>query len=216
MFAYVETGVNRATIGGVAAWSFDLAHWGVAGQGRTEAAAVAELERLTGQPVDDVVERIDGDERAFDRDRMPATAAERAITMAILAAARSETLALFDAATDEQLDREDPHRHPNNSARGQTPRQVFQHIADTESRDYLPALGLARREPTEDLRTELAASAVHVRAELLALPDHPLSNISGGEEWTTVKLLRRLAWHERGQLVTIRQLLQGARPSAGR
>lgn len=28
-----------------------------------------------------------------------------------------------------------------------------------------------------------------------------------GEVWTSVKVLRRLAWHERGELVAIRELL---------
>jgi hypothetical protein len=32
---------------------------------------------------------------------------------------------------------------------------------------------------------------------------------SDGEVWTTVKLLRRLAWHERGELEAIKSLLAG-------
>ena len=34
---------------------------------------------------------------------------------------------------------------------------------------------------------------------------------SDGEVWTTIKLLRRLAWHERGELVVMRRLAERAR-----
>ena len=79
------------------------------------------------------------------------------------------------------------------------------HLADTESRYYLPSLGLPSRPRLPDLPDELAASAAHVRRTLLAAPPD-LIRTDAGETLTTTKLLRRLAWHEPAELVTMRAL----------
>ncbi|MDQ2847555.1 MAG: hypothetical protein M3Y77_14675 [Actinomycetota bacterium] len=39
------------------------------------------------------------------------------------------------------------------------------------------------------------------------LPTEPLVVREAGQVWSSVKLLRRLAWHERGELVVLRRLL---------
>lgn len=49
-----------------------------------------------------------------------------------------------------------------------------------------------------------------MRATLRDLPAD-LVNHHNGTEWTTVKVLRRLAWHELGELVVLRRLLARAR-----
>jgi uncharacterized damage-inducible protein DinB len=188
---------------------------GTCGQGLQETAAVAALAdaaaraRGTAQHVV-VVERIHGDEQAFGRDHQPATAGERAQTLAILSAARQQTLALISACPDAVLDWDDPQRVLPPWASWRTLRQMAWHVADTESRYYLPALGLPARAREGDLLEELQRSAEHVRT---AVSNVALARVrrSEGEVWTTTKLLRRLAWHERGELVVMQRLAEQAR-----
>lgn len=91
-----------------------------------------------------------------------------------------------------------------------TLRQMAWHLADTESRYYLPALGLPSRPREGELLRELRRSATHVQTAVTDVaPD--LVRRSGGEVWTTTKLLRRLAWHERGELVVMQRLAERAR-----
>jgi hypothetical protein len=95
-------------------------------------------------------------------------------------------------------------------ARWRTARQLAWHIADTESRYYLTGLGVPARARAADLTSELRESHSHVRAALRTLPpDRTIQH--NGAEWTTVKVLRRLAWHEIGELVVLRRLLAMAR-----
>jgi len=209
---YVETGVGAYREGATVAWTFDLPYWGVAGQGPDEAAALAALEVATGHPASEfeVVERVHGDEQAFDRDRQPATERELAATLCLLEAAREETIRLVSRASDAELDWEDPARRLPAWARWRTARQLAWHLADTESRYYLTGLGVPPSPRRDDLVAELRASHVHVRAVLETLPPDRVHH-RDGEVWTTVKLLRRLAWHEPGELVVLRRLLARAR-----
>lgn len=199
--AYVEIGVALATDSGVAAWSYAPELWGRCGQGPDEAAALA---ALTDRPTV-VVERVVGDERAFSADLRPATPAQRDATLQILARARAETIGLIAAAPDHVLDRDDPERVLPAFASWRTLRQMAWHLADTESRYYLPSVGLPSRPRVPDLLDELAASAHHVRSTLVAAPPD-LTRTASGETWTTTKLLRRLAWHEPAELVTMHAL----------
>jgi hypothetical protein len=213
--AYLEIGVGAHVDNAVVAWAFDLDLWGTCGQGLHEAAAAAALEhaaaraRGAAQQVA-VVERIHGDEQAFQRDHQPATTGERAQTLAILRAARQQTLALISACPDPVLDWDDPQRVLPPWASWRTLRQLAWHVADTESRYYLPRLGLAGRPRQADLLGELQRSAAHVQAAVSSVAPALLRR-SDGEVWTTTKLLRRLAWHERGELVVMRQLAERAR-----
>lgn len=96
------------------------------------------------------------------------------------------------------------------------------HIAITETRYYLARLGVESPEPFRSLRRPLPApptaellgalerSAGHVRRTLPTLP-RDLFREADGEQWTTTKVLRRLAWHERSELDVVRTLLTGAR-----
>lgn len=78
MPVYVENGTGMADTLESAAWVFNLDWWGRCGRGGSEAAALGDLRRfirLSG-PVEIVVsERIDGDEGAFARDRVPCSGA---------------------------------------------------------------------------------------------------------------------------------------------
>jgi hypothetical protein len=135
---------------------------------------------------------------------------ERAQTLAILRAARLRTLALVGACPDAVLDWDDPQRVLPPWAWWRTLRQLAWHVADTESRYYLPRLGLPGRPREADLLQELRRSAAHVH-EAVSSVAPALLRCSDGEVWATTKLLRRLAWHERGELVVMRELAQRAR-----
>jgi hypothetical protein len=187
---------------------------GTCGQGLQEAAALQALAQAAGHARGaaqqlTVVERIEGDEQAFHRDHQPATASERTRTLEILSAARERTLALIAACSDAVLDWDDPERVLPAWATWRTLRQMAWHLADTESRYYLPALGLPARARAGDLLEELQRSAEHVRTTVASMAPS-LVRRSGGEVWTTTKLLRRLAWHERGELVVMRRLAEQA------
>lgn len=208
--AYVESGVGMASDNTSVAWTFDIDAWGRCGQGLDEASALTDLAReLNDAGVDAihirVAERVHGDERAFDRDRRPAVEAERAATLAILASARTGTLALLDACPDVLLDVDNPARVLPSFARWRTLRAMFWHIADTDCRYYLPGLGLKSRPRAADLATELAECAAHVGRVVDTMP-LDLAAGFGDEQWTSTKVLRRLAWHERGELRAMRDL----------
>jgi uncharacterized damage-inducible protein DinB len=213
--AYVEVGVGAHLDNAVVAWAFDLDLWGTCGQGLHETAAVAALEhaatraRHSAQHVV-VVERIHGDEQAFQRDHQPATPSERAQTLSVLKAARQQTLALISACPDAVLDWDDLQRVLPPWATWRTLRQMAWHVADTESRYYLPRLGLAGRPREAELLVELRHSAAHVQAAVQSVAPALLRR-SDSEVWTTTKLLRRLAWHERGEIVVMRRLAERAR-----
>ncbi len=71
--AFIEIDVGMAYDSGTAAWVFDLDLWGRCGQGTNERRALDDLNRKLGDDIDlEVVERIWGDEQAFQRDRVRA------------------------------------------------------------------------------------------------------------------------------------------------
>jgi hypothetical protein len=208
--AYVEADARMAADHATVAWAFDLDLWGRCGQGTDEESALAALATEVGGGVRlDVVERVTGDERAFPRDERPATGDERTATLAILADVRRDTLALVTGSPPEVLDFDDPQRSLPAWATWRTLRQMAWHVVNTESRYYLPRLGLPYREAEPDLVAELHASADHVRHAVATMPAD-LVNHHGGETWTTTKVLRRLAWHERSELVTMHHLARRA------
>lgn len=207
---YVERGVGMAFDAGVAAWVFDLDLWGVCGQGEDESSALTALAGAVGRRLGSgvelvVVERITGNELAFSRDRRPATGAQRLATLDALAEARTRTVALVDAAPAAVLDWDDPQRVLPAYANWRTLRQLAWHVADTESRYYLPRLGLEYRYPADDLRAELDASFAQVRRVVAAMPAGAVRE-ERGQVWTSVKVLRRLAWHEPGELAVMADL----------
>lgn len=227
---YVESVVGTVRSGRSAAWAYDLDLWGCRGQGPNVQGAIDDLVRQCAEPLRPVVtERIEGDERAFRRDFQPCTEAERRTTLHILARARPATLELVRSLSDAALDWDDPERELPDWARWRTIRQLAWHIVNTESRYYLPECGLGYRAPATDgtfapdgtfqplhedtpkevLEAELDQSYDHVRNTVETIPaDVVCADHSG--TWTTVKMLRRLAWHERGELVVMERLARKA------
>lgn len=204
---FVESGVSMAYDVGTAAWVFDDDLWGTCGQGTDEGAAVRDLQRILGRRTTLVVaERVAGDEQAFERDRLPCTRRERTRTRQILLDTRRRTTDLLRSCSPAELDSEDHNRSLPSFAGWRTLRQMGWHIADTESRYYLPSAGLPAKPREPNLLDELVVSAEHVREQLLAMPDDLLAE-TYDEVWTSVKLLRRLAWHERGELAVMRRML---------
>ena len=215
MQVYLDIGAGMAEDGWDAAWTFDLGAWGACGQGPDRSAALADLARRCDvdtsrlEVVESVTRPRTGDETAFARDLVPASDAERAATLDALARARSRTLELVRAASDAALDRRDPDRRLPEYASWYTPRQLAWHVADTESRYYLPVLGLPTRPRAQDLVTELEESAAHVRQAVVTMaPDLRTDDPRHGA-WTSTKVLRRLAWHEAGELAVLERLLAG-------
>lgn len=207
---FVEADVGMAGDHTTAAWAFDLDLWGCCGQGDDEQRALVELAAGIGGEVQlSVAERVTGDEQAFARDRQSATGEEREVTAEILAAARLQTLALLTTCPAQVLDYDEPTRILPAWARWRTLRQMAWHIADTESRYYLPSLGIAARSALPDLNAELAASGLHVR-RVVASMAAGLVRQHNGQIWTTTKVLRRLAWHERSELITMHWLADRA------
>lgn len=213
VLTYVEADVGMALDHTTVAWVFDLDLWGRCGQGVDEPTALAALAAEINEPIrPEVVERITGDEQAFRRDEQPATDAERATTVAIHAAVRRETIGLLAGCSPEVLDFDDPARVLPTFAKWRTLRQMAWHLADTESRYYLPGVGLPARKREADLMAELTGSARHVQEAVWSVPADLICR-ADGEIWTTTKLLRRLAWHERSELTTMRRLATRARQS---
>ncbi|MCW5952282.1 MAG: hypothetical protein KIT69_08500 [Propionibacteriaceae bacterium] len=206
---YLESGINMGSTGGAAAWAFDEEHWGVCVQGPTVEEAVANWTRRFGPAA--VAELIHGDEQAFARDHRAADDDESALTMAILKEQRGRAIGLLDRLDDVTLDHDDPERVMPSWARWQTIRQTLWHLCDTESRYYLPRTGLPARARAGDLRSELLQSHRHIVAVLSTMPPD-LVHREDGEVWTSTKLLRRLAWHERGELDAVDALLARWRP----
>jgi hypothetical protein len=222
----LEFGVGAHVDDAAVAWVYDHRWWGLCGQGTDERSAIADLagraadayrgflarHHLAAPTLDalEVVERVHGDERSFERDRQPATDRELERTLTILDAARADLSALLAACSETELDWDDPERRLPAWARWRTLRQMAWHIADTESRYYLAALDIDPPERADDLDVELRRSHRHVMMTLPTLPrDRRVER--GDEQWTTRKLLRRLAWHEPAELEAMRQLRERAR-----
>jgi hypothetical protein len=215
VLAYVEVNVGMAFDHWCAAWTFDSDLWGYCGQGPDEAAAIIDLRRQISAGIGTDVELVvaerltaatTGDELAFARDELSCTKAERDATLTVLAEVRPQTIALIRSSSDDMLDWDDPDRDLPSYASWRTIRQLAWHIVNTESRYYLPCTGLEYREATGDLLTELEGSAAHVRSVVPTMPADTIRTDHACGTWTTVKLLRRLAWHERGELAVMRQL----------
>lgn len=193
----------------VSIWSFDLPAWGECTQAATEKEARSLFARRVGvaDAELEVREKITGREGVFAEDLLPADDDQIARTLEILDAQRAETFSLLAAADDKALDMRDGSVKQPAWMPWRTPRKILRHIADTESRTYPLWCGLPQMEPVEDLHDELERSARHIREVIATMPRTFRSSHDGGI-WTPVKLLRRLAWHERVELVFLRRRLR--------
>jgi len=66
------------------------------------------------------------------------------------------------------------------------------------------------RDRASDLVTELEESAAHVRRVVSQMALHLESSSDRNGSWTSTKVLRRLAWHERGELEVLDRLVAHA------
>ncbi len=105
------------------------------------------------------------------------------------------------------MDHDDPGRVLPAWESWRTARQLAWRIAHTECRYYLPSPGLLSRPRAADLPAELTLTAEHVGKALIDLPTEPLVRHDAGEVWTSVKLLRRLAWPEGSEVRVLEALL---------
>lgn len=201
---FLETGVGMALDDAAAVWSFDLDLWGRCVQARSGDGAISTFIVAFGPA--QLVETVHGNEQAFARDLQPLLDDELDATLAILTEQRERAILLLTSLPDKVLDHDDPARELPSYARWRTIRQMLWHIADTESRYYLPSLGLPAKPRAIDLLTELGDSTHHVRSTITMMPRDAVIR-DRGEMWTATKVARRLAWHERGELDAIDDLL---------
>lgn len=207
----VDAGPAMTALGEVAAWSFDLEHWGECGQGVTEDAALANLARRTGGTELRVVDRIQAHEsgQVFAADLRPATEDQILTTADILRRQRARTIELVARATIEQLEAVNADVVQPGWMRWRTASAIAWHIADTESRHYLHLIGAGERAAATELLRELEESGAWIIERLRSMP-HAAAERHGSEVWTSVKVLRRLAWHERVESVFLRRRLHAA------
>ena len=222
----VESGTGAHIDDATVCWVYQPEHWGLCGQGSDEASAVEDLRGRALESFEDflsrhgasspavelaqVVERIHGEEEAFELDREPATDEDLERTLTMLRWARQDLLSLVTASSPDELDWVDAERVMPSWATWRTARLTAWHVADTESRYYLAMLDVPPPPRADDLLVELTRSQAHVASRLPGLP-RDLVVERGGEVWTTRKILRRLAWHERGEIDAIREHLTHAR-----
>ncbi|HUF33934.1 MAG TPA: DinB family protein [Acidimicrobiales bacterium] len=217
---------------------FDLEHWGLFADGADETSALAALEHAHEsfarflsqhgascgpfQEVEVAERQPPTDEGAFDFERAPATAAERQRTLELYRWAREDLVRLLETATDTELDWVDDSRRLPDWAWWHTARQMAWHCAITESCYYLASVGVSRPPPFAELTTPLpapstatlldllAVSQAHVERSIEHLPSD-LVVVTNDEVWTTRKVLRRLAGHERAENDVTAALLHNAR-----
>ena len=203
----METGVGGHIDDAVQAWVFEPSCWGRCGQGDNEASAVEALNRQmeTHTSTATIRERIHGDELAFSRDLEPARSVERERTKAVLRAARRRTIEVLGSCTQQQLDWDDTDRVLPDWATWRTLRGLAWHIVDTEQRYYLARVGYGRQRGSDDLFEELDRSVDSTQSAIDELPSDLVVE-SGTEVWTTTKVLRRLAWHERAEVNAVEAL----------
>jgi hypothetical protein len=226
----VETGVRLHGDDDTAAWVLDHRWFGLVGIGQDEQTALDDLRgrafdryrqflwrhEVVPNPLPDVevVERIQGDEQAFAFDRARAVKLERDQVDRLLRYVRIDVDTFLDVATDAHLDHDEPRELPTWSS-WRTAREVCWHLFDTDSRYYLPRVGVEPRPREADLRTEAAANEAHVRRWVADLEAGRTIEHDDGEVWTTRKVLRRLAWHAVAELDVLWWLRARALVAAG-
>ena len=236
----IRQGVDVGDAGGVEAAALDIEHWGLDAYGRDETDALEQLtsvahSRFTAfleahgdscRASDEVTvvshQTHLNEEGAYDFERESARVDERARTLELHGWARADLLKMLRDAAEEELDWADPDRELPSWAWWDTPRKMAWHCAITETRYYLGRLGIAPPDPfaaltrplpapsTSDLLELLFISQEHVRLWVERLPDCLVVETED-EVWTTRKVLRRLAGHERDENHVTASLLAKAR-----
>lgn len=151
----------------------------------------------------EVVQRVVGDEVLFDADFAPAPADMIEETIQLMHAARSDLLATVGSLSNELLDWDPPYRTFAPWADWRTIREILAHVANTETRYYLPAIGyeptVSPVRPRDDWRvflSEQRAAALTFLEDLESSSDRARVRTRGEEQWSVRKVLRRLVRHE--------------------
>jgi hypothetical protein len=172
-----------------------------------------------------VVERVLGDEVLFAWDRVPATPDEIRRTRRLLAWSRADLLDTLARLPPQALDWSPAYRRFPAWADWRTVRQIVEHVALTEVGYYLAWIGHERGAagplPVDprDLLVATREETDHFLEGLAEAADRLRLAEKGGEAWTVRKALRRLVWHERLHLASIRRIArdhaQSVRGSGG-
>lgn len=207
---YVDAADGIAALGEVAVWSFEPELWGGCTQAPTEEQALEKFARRTARSDLVVTERITGPHQVFDRDRAPARDEEVEATLVTLTAQRATTIELVERADAAgALDVEDASVVQPEWMPWRTPRAIAQHLVADAAGAYLKRLRLPVLAPTGVLLDDLVASAAHLDRVIRTMPRDLVTEYRG-EVWTSVKFLRRQAWHEGVEQVFLRRRLRAA------
>ena len=207
---YVDAADGMAGPGEVAVWSFDLETWGECTQASSEAVALEKFARRVGRSGLLVEERITGPDQVFDRDRRPASDGEIDATLHKLATQRAATIDLVTrAAAAGALDVDDASVVQPAWMPWRTPRAIAEHLIADATGAYLKRLSLPTMSPRGDLLDDLVTSGQHLQRVIAAMPRDRITEYRG-EVWTSVKFLRRQAWHEGVEQVFLRRRLRAA------
>lgn len=162
----------------------------------------------------EVVEEIAGNEVAFEEDLLPASDDEISRCSELLGYLRRDLLNTVEPLPAEVMDWDPPYRHFASYVWWRTIRQILKHIALTEVGYYLPSIGwrghldlkaLQAMDWQEQLR-QSREEAQRFLEELRTSSDR-IGLRNEGETWTVRKVLRRLVWHERLHLKSIRRIV---------
>lgn len=207
---YVDAADGMAGLGEVAIWSFDLDTWGECTQAPSEAAALEKFARRSGRSDLVVAERITGPRQVFDRDHRPASDEEIDVTLRRLVTQRAATVDLITrAAAAGALDAQDAAVVQPAWMPWRTPRAIAEHLIADASGAYLKRLSLPVTAPRGELLADLIASGDHLQHVVRTMPRDRVTDYRG-EVWTSVKFLRRQAWHEGVEQVFLRRRLRAA------
>lgn len=207
---YVDAADGMAGLGEVAVWSFDLALWGECTQAASESVAMKKFAQRCNRSDLVVEERITGPDQVFDRDYRPATDAEIDTTLRKLEMQRSITIELIvRAGAAGALDAQDISVVQPAWMTWRTPRTIAEHLIADACGAYLKRLALPVITPQGELIDDLVASGTHLHQVIQDMPRDRVTSYKG-EVWTSVKFLRRQAWHEGVEQVFLRRRLRAA------
>ena len=208
--AYIDAADGMAGLGEVAVWAFDLDIWGECTQASSETVALEKFARRSGRSDLVVEERITGSDQVFDRDYRPARDDEIDATLHKLETQRAATIDLVArAAAAGALDARDATVLQPAWMPWRTPRAIAEHLIADACGAYLKRLSLPVTSPRGELIEDLIATGNHLQQVIRTMPRDRVTDY-GGEVWTSVKFLRRQAWHEGVEQVFLRRRLRAA------
>lgn len=216
MRAYVERHISELGTPVIRAWSFEPSSWGTVGTGHDSESAAEDLRRWTGWDRVEIAEDIDGHDIAFSRDLHAATPGERTLSVAIARMERQRTLALLRETEPWNLGRPVSDAGVAGEAlriadlRVTTTADLLRRLIALESVEDRRSLGLAGQasgmagDPVDEVPETVEAmtralTESHLAAATAArhLPPRLIRAAPTVGEWSSVKLLRLLAWRER-------------------